>query len=42
VLFEAIMSYDDRAKPKPVSESQIGTLLRVWPKESNVEDILKE
>lgn len=38
ILKEAIISFNE----KTVSSSQIGTLLRVWPKESDINDLEKE
>lgn len=38
VLIEAVTNFNE----KTVSAAQIGTLLRVWPKESNIEDLEKE
>lgn len=38
MLIEAVTNFNE----KTVSAAQIGTLLRVWPKESNIEDLEKE
>lgn len=38
VLKKALISYDE----KIVSSEQIATMLRVWPKDTNMEDFAKE
>jgi len=38
VLKEAVITFNE----KTVSTAQIGTLVRVWPKDSNLEDLAKE